>query len=377
MNEFDNIKPYSDKDVSAAIKRLADNELFPAIIHYLFPDRNFEEYRNEFINIKTVKEFQVKFVYSAMKSIIKNTSTGFHYSGANNIDKDDCHVYISNHRDIALDAALFDCVLYENNIDTCEITFGNNLMQGDFIIDFGKINKMFRIMRGGNAHDFYKQSIEVSQYIRYTILEKKQSIWIAQRNGRTKDGDDKTELGVLKMLSLGSKSNFVENFNEINILPISISYEYEPCDFMKTQELFITKYQKYEKEPGEDMKSILNGISQKKGEIHLSICPPIIIEELEYCDRFDKNEKFIQLAKIIDDRIYRDYKLFKNNYIAHDLLNKSYRYENHYSKEDKESFIQYKNNGLSQLNGDYDELEQIFLKIYATPVDNCERFKKH
>ncbi len=378
MDNFDDIRPYSDKDVPAAVQRLADNKSFPMVVNYLFPDRNFDDYRNEFLHIKTIKDFQTKFTRQALHSILKNTSEGkFYRSGEEIFSKDSCHVYMSNHRDIALDAAIFVCTLFENGLDTCEITFGNNLMQGDFIVDFGKLNKMFRIMRGGNAHDFYKHSTEVSRYIRYTITEKKQSIWIAQRNGRTKDGDDKTELGVLKMLSLSGNKNFVENFMEIRIMPISISYEYEPCDFMKTQEIFISKYQKYEKEPGEDIKSILYGINQKKGKIHLSICKPITKEELEYCDKFDKNEKFIQLTKIIDDRIHEGYKLFKNNYIAHDLLNKSYRYENFYTKEDKEVFIKYKNEGLSQLNGDFDELEQIFLKIYAAPVDNCEKYNKH
>ena len=198
-------------------------------------------------------------MFNAIESIINKTSSGLTYNGIENVDKNINYMLVSNHRDIALDATLLAYIFYINNLDTFEITFGSNLMQGDFVIDFGKINKMFKISRGGNARDFYKDSLHVSNYMRHTITEKKQSVWIAQRNGRTKDGSDETEIGVLKMFSLSSDKNFVENLNEIKILPISISYEYEPCDFLKAMEIYISSYQKYIKEAGEDLRSIITG----------------------------------------------------------------------------------------------------------------------
>ena len=206
--------------------------------------------------------------------------------------------------------------------------------------------------------------------MRYAILQKKQSVWIAQRNGRTKDGADKTDMAVLKMFALSSDKPFFENMQELHITPIVVSYEYEPCDFMKTQELFITRYQKYEKEPDEDLQSILHGIRQFKGHIHFVFTEAITDEELRYCDRFDRNRKFQQLAQIIDRRIYDNYRLWPTNYIAHDLLNQSYRYRSHYTEEQRKHFMDYMDEGLKNLIGEEAELRDIFLHIYATPVDN-------
>jgi hypothetical protein len=233
---------------------------------------------------------------------------------------------------------------------------------------------MFKIMRSSNAKDLYRDSVLASEYMRHVINDKKESVWIAQRNGRTKDGDDKTELGVLKMFSLGNDKPFVENFEEINITPVAISYEYEPCDFYKTMELYISKSQKYVKAPGEDLRSIITGIMQPKGQINITVTPSITREELEYCDQFEKNVKFTTLAEMMDKRIYQGYKLYKTNYIAHDMLNNSNAHEEFYTKEDKEFFIGYMRQGLSKLpcanEENMKELEDIFLKMYANPVEN-------
>ena len=379
MENFDDIRPYNNEEAVAAIKRLAANEYFPIVIKTISPEVDVESYRNEFLNYKSIEDFQYGFMFKAVGSIIEKTSTGLTYNGIGNINKNTNYMLVSNHRDIALDATLLGYIFHSNDIDSFEITFGSNLMQGDFVIDFGKINKMFKISRGGNAREFYKESLHVSKYMRHVITEKRQSVWIAQRNGRTKDGYDQTELGVLKMFSLSSEKPFVDNLKEINITPISISYEYEPCDFLKTMEIYISSYQKYVKEPGEDLRSIITGIMQPKGQIHISITKPITEEELKYCDSFDKNNKFVHLGKIIDYRILSNYKLYKTNYIAHDILNQSYKYEDLYSNDDKEYFIDYMRTGLSKLpckeTGEIDELEKIFLTIYANPIDNINKLK--
>lgn len=379
MENFDDIRPYNEIEAAEAIKRLATNEYFPIVINTVFPNIDVEEYRKEFLSYKSVYDFQDGFMCNAIKSIIEKTSSGLTYTGLENVDKNTNYMLVSNHRDIALDATLLDYIFHNQGLGTFEITFGSNLMQGDFVIDFGKINKMFKISRGGNARDFYRDSMHVSKYMRHVITEKKQSVWIAQRNGRTKDGDDKTELGVLKMFSLSSEKPFVENLKEINILPISISYEYEPCDFLKTMEIYVSSYQKYIKEKDEDLRSIITGIMQPKGKINIAITKPITEKELEYCDTFEKNNKFVHLGKIMDHRILSNYKLYKTNYIAHDILNKSYKYEDLYSSEDKAQFIDYMKNGLSKLScketGEIEELENIFLRIYANPVDNINMFK--
>ena len=375
MEKFDSIRPYNESEFNAAIKRITNHEYLPIVINSVFLNTNAEEYIKNMEKYKTVKDFQYGFMRDAVENILKKTSTNFTYSGIENVKKDSCNMYVSNHRDIALDAAILCYVFAINNLECFEVAIGSNLLQGDFVIDIAGVNKMFKIIRDGNsAKDFYRDSILASEYMRHVINEKKESVWIAQRNGRTKDGDDKTELGVLKMFSLGNDKPFVENFEEINITPVAISYEYEPCDFYKTMELYISSFQKYVKEPGEDLRSIITGIMQPKGQINITVTPSITREELEYCDQFEKNVKFTTLAEIMDKRIYQNYKLYKTNYIAHDMLNNANTYEEFYTKEDKEFFIGYMKQGLSKLpcanEENMKDLESIFLKIYANPVNN-------
>lgn len=370
MEQFEFTRPYNDSEIPAAVARVAESPFFGSIAHYLFPGIDVETIRQQLLQVKTIKEFQQRYMLHAINSILRQTSTGLASSGFEQLDKAHNYMFIANHRDILLDAAILQILLDKNGLDTSEITFGSNLMQGGLVIDIGKMNKMFRIVRGGSVHDFYKNSLEVSSYMRYALLEKKQSVWIAQRNGRTKNGDDHTEIAVLKMFSISSSKPFIENMDELNITPIVISYEYEPCDFLKTQELYISQYQRYIKEPGEDLNSILKGIKQQKGGISVSVAPTISREELQDCDKHEKNDKFAQLAQLIDKRVYSHYKLWKTNYIAYDMLEEGERYASQYSDTEKDAFIQYMEEGLRSLVGEADELKNIFLNIYANPVRN-------
>ena len=370
---FDEIRPYNDTEIPAAAQRVANSPYLPAIVEYLFPGQKAEEFQQIFNNLHTIADFQSAIMYPAIRSIVKKTSDGLTASGFDTLHDGRNRMFISNHRDILLDAAILQILLFDEKLDTSEITFGSNLMQGELVVDIGKMNKMFRIMRGGPIRDFYKNSMHVSSYMRYAITEKHQSVWIAQRNGRTKDGDDRTDMAVLKMFALSSEKDFVENMAELNLTPMVVSYEYDPCDFMKTQELFITRYQKYEKEPGEDLHSILHGIKQYKGRMHFAITPAITQEELAFCDHFDRNKKYQHLAEIIDKRVYLNYKLWPTNYIAYELLNQTYRYKDQYTQEQMDNFVEYMNQGLASLVGDPSELREIFLGIYANPVVNYER----
>lgn len=367
---FEETRPYNDSEIPSAIARVAANPIFESIVRHLFPDADMSRFREEFLAIRTIDEFQEKVMLKAIWSIVHKTSTGFTWEGFDRIDDKHRYMFIANHRDILLDAALLQVALKANRIRTSEITFGNNLMQGEIVIDIGKMNKMFRIVRGGTVHDFYRNSLEVSSYMRHAILEKGESVWIAQRSGRTKDGDDRTEGAVLKMFSISSNAPFVENLGALNITPVAISYEYEPCDFLKTQELYISQYQKYIKEPGEDLHSILQGVVQQKGRVHLAVTPTITTEELAECDKSEKNLKFSRLAEIIDGRIYDSYTLWKTNYMAYDLLHGGHTYGDRYTPAEIEEFEEYMQLGLKGLVGDPDELRGIFLRIYANPAAN-------
>ena len=367
---FDHLRPYTDDEVPAAIQRIVDNPAFAKITSYLFPNHSTEDFRKVCLSAHTIDEFQDLVMWPVMQSILQHTTDGVTSENFDTVDDTHKGIFVCNHRDILLDAALADYFLYVNKKDTLEITFGSNLMKSEMVIDIGKINRMFRINRGGNMRDFYKNSVEVSTYMRHIICDTNRSIWIAQRNGRTKDGNDKTEMALLKMFSLSSQKDFVENLEEIHLMPIAISYEIEPCAFLKTQEMYITKYQRYEKTPDEDLHSILTGITQKKGRIHIACGSPITHEELEFCNHFEKNKKYQQLAEIIDQRIYKNYRLWPNNYIAFDLLNETHKYEQQYTVEQQAAFMNNMEEGLKNLIGDADELREIYLGIYANPVVN-------
>ncbi|HOF16989.1 MAG TPA: acyltransferase [Bacteroidales bacterium] len=370
---FEDTRPYNDNEIPAAVNRLLKDNYLPLIFNYLFPDKKEAENLLKILkDVRTVKDFQLKIMYRIIWAIINKTSSGLTYSGFENLNDEKKAMLIGNHRDILLDSAILQILLTDHHLDTSEITFGSNLMSSQLAIDIGKMNKMFKIIRGGNIRDFYRNSVHVSTYMRYAITEKKQSTWIAQRNGRTKDGNDTTEMAVLKMFTLSSNKRFVPNLLELNITPLIISYEYEPCVFLKVAELYVSMYQKYEKKEDEDFQSIIQGIIQWKGNIHFVVGKPITEDELKECDQLQKNDKFIRLAQIIDKRIYDNYRLWKTNYIAYDLLYNTDTYTMHYSPSEKSDFIQYMKNGLEKIEGEYDELENIFLKIYANPVKNKE-----
>ncbi len=367
---FDDIRPYYDSEIPAAIQRVAENPYFPVIVNYLFPEVEVEKYINDFRKITTTNEFQIQIMHKVIRSIVGKSSSGLSAIGFDKLDDKQKCMFIGNHRDILLDSAILQILLTENALSTSEITFGSNLMTSQFVIDIGKMNKMFKIVRGGNIRDLYRNSMHVSSYMRYAITEKEQSVWIAQRNGRTKNGDDKTEMAVLKMFALSSNKLFIPNLLELNITPLVISYEYEPCDFLKVAELYVSKYQKYVKEPNEDLYSIIQGITQWKGHIEFVVCDSITKEELESCDSLVRNEKFQRLAEIIDQRIYENYKLWATNFIAYDMLYKSDMYLKKYTEDQRNAFEKYMNDGLEKIEGEYEELKTIFLEIYANPVKN-------
>lgn len=367
---FENLRPYNETEIPAAIERVISDPILPFIVKYLFPNIKIEDFRERLRAIKSVKQFQLEIMMPAIEAIVNKTITKLSFSGLENLSNQRKGMVISNHRDIILDAALLNLILSKHDLETTEISFGNNLIYGQTVMDVGKMNKMFRIIRNCNFKDFYKNSLEISLYMRHVITEQINSVWIAQHNGRTKDGWDKTNLTVLKMFSISSEKSFVDNLDELNITPMVISYEYEPCDFSKTQELYITRYQKYEKDPNEDLQSIVKGITQMKGEVNITIAKPITREELVACNECVRNDKYVTLAKIIDERINSNYKLFKTNYIAYDMLNDTNRFSNLYTQEEKINFIKYMEKGLSVIQGDKNELKSIFLAIYANSVQN-------
>lgn len=370
-SEFEDIRPYNDDEINAAMRRIASNKLFNTMAEKLFPRANAEMLREKMSGISDTDTFQVEIMHPAIKNILKNSSTSFTFSGIENLDRNKAYLFISNHRDILLDAAILQVVLYENGYKTSGITFGSNLMSGQLAVDIGKANKMFKVEREGTNAEIYHHSKRLSEYIRFSINHKNESVWIAQRNGRTKDGIDKTETGVVKMFSMSGPSDFVTGFAELNIAPMTISYEYEPCDYLKTAEL----YQKellgsYTKSSGEDLNSVLTGVVQQKGGIHITFSKPICKEEIEAISQENNKMRIAELAQIIDKRINPGFRLWKTNYIASDLLNNNNEFADKYTPAQKDDFINYMNSQLGKIEGETVALRKIFLGIYANPITN-------
>lgn len=376
MNNFDDIRPYREEEIADAMKRIAAHELFPALSTFVFPGKEVEEMRRMVAGLSTVAEFQHQVMNVFNHEVIRRSIDEFSFDGLNRIERDKAYLFVSNHRDIVLDSSLLQTVLHENQFETTEITFGANLMQGQLIVDIGKSNKMFRVERGATPKEFYRLSMHLSDYIRQTIRNGN-SVWIAQRNGRTKDGNDRTDQGIIKMFSMSGSNDKIETLSELNILPVSVSYEWEPCDIEKTLE----RYQKslsgsYQKKQGEDVKSILSGILEYKGRVHFEICPPVDPSELVAFQNKTQNEYHLQVAQLIDRRICAHYRLWPNNYIAHDRLYGQTTYSRLYKKEQSEAF----NLRVEKLletarvrfgeSLDEEKIIEMFLEIYANPVKN-------
>ena len=375
MSEFDfsSIEPYTDKEVPAAIMRLAHNPMFSRLVKTMNPKVDVDSFTAMMECITSCDELQYMIMRPLIYQIVQRSASSFTYSGLDYLQKGKAYLFVSNHRDITLDAGLMDVALISNGFQTPEIGFGNNLMKNDMIIDLFRLNKMFTIIRDGSRRDFYNNSVFLSNYIHHVLFHKNSSVWIAQRNGRTKDGNDRTDQGLLKMFSMAGTGDFEADFNRLQIVPVAISYEYEPCDLMKSlSEYTAMMGLLYEKSAHEDILSIMIGISQQKGNIHLSICQPIQPDEIAHCASLVKNERFSALAEIIDRRIHKNYKLHKTNYVAADLLSDSAKYVDYYSTDDMEHFIAYSEH--SMLKGPStaarDKVTDIFLQLYANPVLN-------
>ncbi len=372
LHKFDDIRPYNDSEVEEAVVRIASNPLLENISSYLFPGQSADVLKKLLLSCKTVDDFQVKVMAPVVAKILSGTSRALTVGGLENFAGDKKYLIITNHRDIVLDSAIIQLVLYKHNIQTTEIAVGDNLITSSFIEDIARTNKMIKVVRNTTPREIYASSQKLSQYIRHSVSTNKSSIWIAQRNGRTKDGLDMTEQGVLKMLDMSGNGDFLQSFEELSIMPASISYEFEPCDVLKAVEQYISKRRKYVKSKDEDLNSILTGIMQFKGNIHIEFTEPISRQELEEAASLDKNERFKYVASRMDKRICSTYKLWKNNYIAQDMLSGKDEYAGMYTAAECKAFEDYMKYKLSsvEVEGDPAELEEIFLKIYANPVTN-------
>ena len=362
---FDDIRPFDNSEIPMAMKRIVESPHFPQLAQLLPPSLPIQQLRQLLLAVRDKDQLQVTVMKPMMEYVLSSTVESFTASGIERLDPSQRYLFLSNHRDIVLDAALLDYYLYLNNHPTAEITFGENLMDNHLFADLGKANGMFRVVRGGGRREFYRSLLQVSQYMRYAIHEKHRSVWIAQRNGRTKDGLDRTDPAILKMLALSDNNHPVETLLSLNIVPMTISYEWEPCDLLKTKELFATLSAPYVKGPNEDLVSIFTGLKAQKGRVHLALGTPITESLLESLQPEEKGF-YERLAVAIDAQIHANYQLSANNYIALDLLAANSSHADNYTPEQFSTFQQ----RLTQVLAINPAYREIFLKIYANPVMN-------
>ena len=371
LTKFDDIRPYNDQEVHPALERIVANPLLSNIAKYLFPGKDENLFKQLLLSCNTKDDFQVKVMSGVVEKILADTSKGLTYEGLEYFDGGAKHLIVSNHRDIVLDSAIIQLILFRHDVPRTEIAVGDNLITSSFIEDITRCNRMIKVIRSTSPREVYTTSKVLSEYMRYRVSNQISSIWIAQRNGRTKDGIDVTEQGLLKMFDMSGSGDFVKDFNELSIMPASISYEYEPCDILKAIELYITRRQKYVKAEGEDLNSILTGIMQPKGRIHIQFNEPLTEEEVNAAAELDKNERFKALGIAMDRKIIANYKLWPNNYIAYDMLNGEGRFADKYTAEEKVAFEGYLNAIMQKsdkMEVDKAELKEILLGIYANPV---------
>lgn len=370
-SEFDDIRPYYEEEIPAAMQRIAGSKLFPVLASFVYPGEPLETVRNRIAGYRNVNEFQAETMSHMNERIIANSIDEFSCSGLERLSPNEAYLFVSNHRDIVLDSSLLQYFLFKNGFNTTQITFGANLMINQLVIDIGKSNKMFRVERpGGSVKEFYEKSLHLSKYIRHVICNEKQSVWIAQRNGRTKNGTDATDQGVIKMFCMSQETDKIDAIASLHIVPVSISYEWESCDILKTLELYESRFIHYTKKPNEDLNSILTGIMQKKGRVHIELCEPISREELLPFDNMTKNKFHKAVAQIIDSRINAAYRLYPNNYIAHDILHGNSKFSDQYTPGQRADFIKRLQKLDRYESSNIDQLKEIFLGIYSNPIDN-------
>ena len=365
------IRCFNDQEANNKINQLLDDEQFAKVLSFLYSEDRINEVRSVLKNLKTIAGFQKGIVYPYLSRMVKKTTGGISFSGLKNLDPKKTYLFISNHRDIVLDSAFLNFLLLENKFKTTEIAIGSNLLIFPWIENLVRLNKSFLVKRNLPVREMLQASRELSSYIDYTMHEKDNSIWIAQKEGRTKDGNDKTQAALLKMLNMASDDSIVRSFKKMRIVPVSISYELEPCDKTKTDELY-KKFKKgvYIKDPKEDLASMSGGLNNFKGKIHYTFGKPLKRKLLKLKRIHSRNEQFSRLAEIIDLQIYKGYKLFPGNYAAYDILFKTDDFKDKYTDIEFEEFKVHMSKQIEDIEGDKKIIKMIFLGIYANPVIN-------
>lgn len=374
MSKFDNIRPYYDSEVNKAILAAINHPMMKALMNFTFPDTDENVWKEQLQRTHSIRDFQINFAYRAVKKVLEKSSEGLSTSGFEKLEPNTSYLFISNHRDIILDTSLLNVCLHDYGLIMTASAIGDNLVKKDFLLTLSKLNRNFLVQRNLPPRELLESSKLMSQYINHLLTRENRSVWIAQREGRTKDGNDATHTGVLKMLAMANdEQNLMTYFKKIKIVPVSISYEYDPTDYLKMPQLMAQANDEvYIKEKNEDFITLLSGIIGQKKHIHIHI-GEILDKELENIQtETDNTNKQIQLlAQAIDASILKNYKLWATNFIACDLINNTTKYAHLYTENEKQLFERRLERKIDVNN---ELMKESFLAMYANPVLNKSKF---
>ena len=377
--KYDSIRPYEPEELPEVYERLIADEQFKAVVGKVFPQVPFEALAAKLKQCKTNLDFQIAFCYPFLKDLLSKASKGCDID-ISAIDNTRRYTFVSNHRDIVLDSALLDVMLIEAEFKTtCEIAIGDNLLAAPWIENLVRVNKSFIVKRSAGIREMLVNSRTMAEYMHLVINDKHDNIWIAQREGRAKDSDDRTQESIVKMMAMGGEGTVTERLQQLHIVPVAISYEYDPCDWLKAQEFQLKRdVEGWKKTKADDVLSMQTGIMGYKGHIHYH-CAPCIDDFLASLpEDTPKADIFRIIAEHIDKGIHANYRLYANNYIAIDMLEGGNRMAEHYTPEDKAKFEMYLAGQLDKIvipNKDEAFLKDCMLKMYANPAINKLRIK--
>ena len=373
LSKFDEIRPFEPNELPEVFDRLIADAQFRAVLGYLYPGVPTDAIAAKMRQCRTSLDFQKAFCYGFLKDLLAKASTGCDMNAAA-IDTAGRYTFVSNHRDIVLDSALLDMLLIDCGFSTtCEIAIGDNLLAAPWIKDLVRVNKSFIVLRSAGIREMLANSKRMSEYMHVVVNGKHDNVWIAQREGRAKDSDDRTQLSILKMMAMGGEGSAVERLKQLHIVPLAISYEYDPCDWLKAQEFQLKRdIEGWKKTKADDVLSMQTGIMGYKGRIHYH-CAPCIDNWLDSIADTPKGELFEVVAQHIDKEIHSNYRLYPNNYIALDMLNGNSDNAGKYSAEEKARFEKYLEGQLAKIqieNKDEDFLRNKMILMYANPAKN-------
>ena len=370
MQRFDAIRPFYDSEINQALHKVVNHPMMKALMNFTFPDVLDDVWKEQLLRTHSIRDFQCNFIYQSVQRVLEKSSDGLTTSGFENLEPNTSYLFISNHRDILLDTTLLNTALFEHNLTMTASAIGDNLVKMPFLNTLAKLNRNFLVQRGLTPREMLQSSKLLSEYIGHLLLHENRSVWIAQREGRTKDGKDETNPGILKMLGMGSdEKNLMYYFKKIKIVPVSISYEYDPTDALKMPQLMAeANNEVYVKDKNEDFMTILSGAQGQKKRIHIHI-GTVLDTEIEQIKASDEssNKQIVTLAGVIDDAVLGNYKLWPTNYIAYDIVNKTDTYSHLYTENEKSLFER-----RLEMRIDHDNPVALegFLAMYANPVVN-------